>query len=1115
MRDDFREGGRFTTYVPLHGHSTYSFGDGVTKIDDIVGRVNEIGAPAAALTEHGNMCSFFKFYKAAREANINPILGCELYVNDLYHEDVAAFLEAKALQRASRKKAKEEDDTAEDEYGSEADNNHFLVYCKNYEGLKNVIALSNSAFRNFYRKPLVSTENIFEKLDSNNIITTGCVQSKFNQLIWSGDYQGAEQLIMKFKEKWDDDFYLEIQFNGLDIQNKVNEFYVDMHRKHGFKPVFSLDYHYARKDDWYLQYILYVVKQRHTIKNYPEKDWFYTVRDLYIKDINDVYQYAEKEGFPIDVLETAIDSTFEINDKVNIDIPIYPDNFPKIVDTESEAKKIFVTTLMEKFKQKVNNGLIPNDKVDEYLDRIKYEVSVIGELGYFNYFLILSDILENFVYKTGGATGAGRGSAAGSLALFVLDVTKIDPIKYNLIFERFLNVARKDPADVDLDIDSETQKEVENYLKDKYGDDKVCHIANFGKFGAKTVVKDLCRIFELDFVLSNKLTSYFDTIKSDAPVDEQIEKARTIAQSQGDSKLVQFIDEHSQLLVTIGNKMIGMVRQPGRHASGILISNKSLNDSELPVIKVGDDIVTGVQEGGDEREVGELGFCKLDILGLKTASIIKRVIDKVEDKYNIQNLENELLKSDMDDMNVYEQFRKGNCRDIFQFGSDNMINLIKKVEPENIVDLTAINSLFRPAVIYAGGIDEYLANKENVLAAKAKLDDVHPSLWPILEESYGVPVFQEQVMFITQEIGGFSLEEADAARKTLKLLHKGNQDKNEDFLQMLDSFKNGAKQRGVSDSNLDWLLDILAKYSEYSFNKSHSLAYAQNAYIAMWLKVNYPLEYYSVLFNYSTSEDLSWFIKQAVSEGMIFNEFKMSKTTDSFDIDYKSGNLTYGLNMVKGLSSNNISDINSLSSENIYELAEDVRKLNIGKRSIEPLCKLQYFSEIHENSAELLHVLNGIKKKKKKQTIVERVDELIEEFNFDPDFTKNDVISFEKHYLDFYISEHPFITMCKLLDEKFPSARPDMYSPKTAENLEDGKHFVYGVISDIQIKKSKKTGKEYYKIVLEDDERQMFVTIFSSGDMRGLDKGTCLIIPCSKNDFGFSKVWAQKIVKIG
>ena len=455
-------------------------------------------------------------------------------------------------------------------------------------------------------------EKVYNGLNENNIITTGCLQSKWNQYILSGNEVKALELIKKYRDKFGDDFYLEIQLNNLDMQMQCNNFYKKVYEKTGIKPVFALDYHYANKDDWYIQYLLYVIRQRETVNSYTPEDWFYTVHSLYIKQIDEIYAEAEKYGLDKKFLELSIDSTFEINDKVGIELPKYPDNFPKYHEDKALSESEFMQKLKVKWVEKIQNGLLP-DNNKEYTDRLKYELDIIKQKGFIDYFLILDDLLNNFVYKVGGATGAGRGSAGGSLVLFVLDITKIDPIRHNLIFERFLNPARIDPADVDLDIDSDTQKLCEDYLKEKFGKQRVCHIANFGKFGAKTTVKDLCRIHELDFVLSNKLTGYFSD-DPNSPIDFEMKNAYNIAQKKGEKDLMAFIKENKELFLKIAPKMVGMVRQTGRHASGILVSNKDLDCSEIPLLKLKGETVTGVQEGGDEREVSELGNCKLDII---------------------------------------------------------------------------------------------------------------------------------------------------------------------------------------------------------------------------------------------------------------------------------------------------------------------------------------------------------------------------------------------------------------------------------------------------------------------------------------------------------------------
>lgn len=1110
--------GKHTSYIPLHGHSAYSFGDSPARISDLVSRAKEIGADAMALTEHGNMCSFFKFYKECKEQNIKPIVGCELYHNDLFYEDNKRFLEVKrgtSLIDNLQKKIRVENDTDNEEYGSESDNNHFLAYAKNYEGVKNIIHLSNIGFTNFYRKPLVNTELIYEKLDDNNMITTGCMQSKFNQMILKGQGAELEKLLKSFKDKFGDNIYLEVQLNGMKEQNEINEFYYMVSKKLGIKPVFALDYHYANKEDWYIQYLIYVIRQRQTIASYPEDKWFYTVRDLYIKEIDAVYAAAKRDDFDLDFLEEAIDSTFEIRDKTDIKMPVYPDNFPKFTESKKDSYSIFLQKLKERFRDKVDSGLIPKEHESLYIERLSEEIKLIKSKDYVDYFLILDDLLNNFVYKEGGTVGAGRGSAPASLVLYTLGVTKVDPIKHNFVLERFINENRKDPADVDIDFDVDIHGGVEGYLKKTYGEDKVCHIVNFGKFGSKTAIKDLCRIFELDFNLSNKLTGMFSAIRTDDAIEQELENARTLAGNLKDTALVSFIDDNAEMFMDYGNKLIGVVRQSGKHASGILISNKKLIDSDLPVIRVDDEIITGVQEGGDEREVAELGYCKLDILGLITASIIKEAIGNVEKNYNIKNLENTLLTSEFDDPKVYDEFCKGNSRDIFQFGSDNMIFFIKNMQPRTIDDLCIINASWRPAAIHAGCIDELLENRKDLAKAKQKYDAIHPKLWGILEQSCGVISFQEQVMFVLKELGGFTLAEADGVRKILKMLDKKQSPENtEKFNKMLKKFTDGAIANGVSPENAKALLELLAKYSEYSFNRAHSFTYAINAYMSMWLKVNYPLEYYASLLNYASVDNMSWFTKEATSQGVKFNEFKMGNTGARFSVDYINKSVSYGLNIIKGFSAVDIPKIVELKADNVYDLIEKLTEEKIGKRACESLCRLNYFKDVYDNNKLLLACIEGCKKLKKGVTIEKKIDEIVTSAgDKDLKYTRTELFAFEKEYLQFYINEHPYHRHLN----NFRKSDREMFdhlmnsdnaiSPKAmmVENISEGEYVLYGLINDIKILKSKKTKKEYFKILLEDDESQVYITTFIPQDIANIKSGDFIFIEAIKNSYGFTK----------
>lgn len=654
------------------------------------------------------------------------------------------------------------------------------------------------------------------------------------------------------------------------------------------------------------------------------------------------------------------------------------------------------------------------------------------------------------------------------------------------------------------DIDHITHKQVEDYLKRKYGDDKVCHIANFGRFGTKTIVKDLCRVFELDFDASNRLTAYFDPYNTTIPVGEALEKARELALKSKDSKTVTFIDDNKDLLSKHGDRMVGMVRQVGRHASGILISNNTLSDSDIPIYRLKGEYVTGVPEGAEGREVSELGYLKLDILGLVTATINNETIRMVENRYGIENLEQQLLKSNFDDEQVYEQFAEGNCKDIFQFGTDQMVGLIKAVKPKSIYDLSVVNALYRPGAIEAGGIDEYLKNRKDPSSAKYKIDKIHPDIWPVLEESCGVMIYQEQTMFLFQKIGGFTLAQADETRKILKL--SKNEGNNPKYLAMVEKFAAGAKQKGIKQSDITKLVDIMAAYSKYSFNKSHSVSYAINAYISMWLKVKFPKEYYATLLNYSDREEGGLFIKQAQYDGAKFGKFLYGEVREKFEVDYDADIVRYGLNNVKGIKTSDIPKIVNSSVTNMYELVEYVQKQKITKKTIEVLCRLGFFSSIIKNDKLLEAMLLELRASKKLPedftkwagSLEARAKEL-------EDWDETEKYQFQKEYLGFYFKSHPFTEYYEIL-----SQNPDFVNrfviPKQIDAQESYKNIkLLGIVNSIVLKKSKNTGKEYYRLIIEDDLKQIGINVWEANTLTTIQKGNLVVVIVSNNKFGFSK----------
>lgn len=669
----------------------------------------------------------------------------------------------------------------------------------------------------------------------------------------------------------------------------------------------------------------------------------------------------------------------------------------------------------------------------------------------------------------------------------------------------FVLTHNSDAPDVDLDLDSNIHKTVESYLVDKYGIDKVCHIGNYLKFGAKTIVKDLSRVYELDYYLTNKLTSLFSANMNTSVTDE-LKQALDTAKKMDDKDLMAFIEDNYKIFKN-GDRMVGMIRQSGRHASGILISDKKLNQSDIPVIKAKGELVTAVQEGMEDREVSELGYMKLDILGLTTAGIVNDTFKLVENKYGIKNLEMTLLKSNFDDEKVWEQFAIGNCQDIFQFGSNGMRAVIKDIGPNNIYELTAINSLYRPANIEANMIQEYIANRLNPEVAKKRINETYSGLYELLQETYGAIVYQEQIMFVLQEVGGFSLAESDKARKILKKLYKkgSESEQNPEFTKLINQFKQGAIKKGVSEANAELLLQTLSKYTGYTFNKSHSLAYSINAYVSMYLKVHYPLEYFSTLFNYSSQDDMVSLFKIASEQGIKFNDFIVNEVGEKFSVDYTKSTIKMGLQSVKGLPVKDIQKLLDVRINTLTELLVFVKEAKLGKKAIETLCRLGYFSPIHSNSKSLEDILfkaKALKKDVQQESLFPETG-TPNDLDLTNDYTISEKLKYQLEYLGYYISEHPFFATERIARHIEQKISAKMYCPKEAHSKAK-EILVYGVVTTMELKKTK-SGKDYFNLTLEDDIKQIQIKVWDTSEVQEVKIGNSIAMTVECNKFGFSK----------
>lgn len=751
--------GKIKQYVLLHCHSHYSIGDSLLSIEEYVNWAKENGIKSAALTDHGNLCGAFEFNQECIKSEIKPLIGIESYC------------------------------LFKNEFKTDIKRNHIIILAKNKNGYHSILKLlGNSMRESFYYRPIFFYEDIFKLEDV--IISTACMAGRAQSFIISGKEKEAEEFLLLMKNKFKDDFYLECIENNIEEQRVANNWFVKNHKRLGIKCIWTTDSHYAKKEHLAAHDIIKLNFSKSSFLDSDYKTKIYSSRNLYLKtreqiisECKDIYNYS---------IEEFLDNTEEINSKVEIynlkSKEVYMPRFSE------DSFKILCDKSLESLKEKVLNK-------KTYIERLKHELSVIRHKKMEDYFLIVADICE-FAKNNDIHCGVGRGSGGGSLVVYLLGITKIDPLKYELLFERFLNLQRHDAPDIDLDFDSRGRQKIEDYLKGKYGLNSVSHIISFGRFGVKGALRDTFRAyFKTEY--KDELSKYTDFLDNeDEDFDTAINKIVSLA---GQSSRI-FFDKHKKL-VDIARMIVGKIRHYSLHAGGVVISNGNL-ENYIPLMRIDNNIVAGFQEGADNRFITDSGLMKFDILGLNACSIISDTIKNIGDNNIIQK-----IIDDDNNKDVLKQFQIGNSFGVFQFEGRKITEFTKRVHPTKFGDLVAINALYRPAVITAGGLEGFLKNRERFD------DNTTDPFSSILKETYGIPVFQEQIMGVFNKLGGLSLEESDEARHILKLLFKGKEDYT-DFNKLMEKFRNGCKiNTNYNDKQIDDIMEIVKQFSAYSFNK--------------------------------------------------------------------------------------------------------------------------------------------------------------------------------------------------------------------------------------------------------------------------------------------------------
>lgn len=995
-------------FIHLHNHTEYSLLDGAMAIEELVKLAHKYEMDALAITDHGNLFGAIEFYKIARARGIKPIIGIETYVAPRSHKDQSR--DSKIPESSF----------------------HLTLLCENETGYKNLIKLSSIAYlEGFYYKPRIDKE-LLKTYHQGLIGLSGCIRGEIPYRINMGDLNGAESALQEYQEIFGkDNFYIEIMQLGLKNEKETIDKLLELSRKYDAPPVATNDCHYFSPDDYKAHDVLLCIGTKKTLAD-KERLKFET---------HQAYFRSPKEmAILFEDLPEALSNTRLIAERCNLLIDtsgkdVKLPNFPRPEAYESDFDYLKDLTLQNVEKRFVK-------LTEEIKERLNYELKVIKKMGLAGYFLIVRDIIQ-YAKEQGIPVGPGRGSAVGSLVFYVLGITDVNPLRFNLLFERFLNPERISLPDVDIDFSDTRREEVIEFIKRRYGANNVTQVITFGTMQARAVVRDVARVLGIPY---NEVDQIAKMIQHNKKIEQVIEENKEF------KKIINSKKEYSEL-IEIARKLEGLARHPSIHAAGVVITPRELTEY-VPLYKNPErgDISTQYEKNALES----IGLLKMDILGLKTLTVIYECLNAIG-----------LKKEDIpfDDKETYGLLEEGKTVGIFQLESQGMQELLKSMKPEKFEDIIAIIALYRPGPMGNVNIQKLIENKNN----PRKINYLHPKLEAILKETYGTILYQEQVMQIASEIAGFALAEADNLRRAMAK-------KNLELMQEIrEKFMNGASKNGIKVEIAEQIFNQIAPFAGYGFNKSHATAYAVVAYQTAYLKCHFKLEFmlFSLNSEMNDTDRINVLIKEARSLGIEVLPPDINKSFTNFSIENKA--IRYGFAAIKNLGQPVAEAIvNERTHRGSYRSFYDFQRRNKGlnKKAIESLIKAGAFSCLEPDIAKLL------------SKITEPEAEGAQESLFsDGGYNKNnpksakhinlDYFAIEKEAFGFYFREHPL--------EKYRNEFNTMgLTPCSEINLhENGKNLmVGGILSAKRIKKDKK-GRDYAIITIEDFDGAADVFIFA------------------------------------
>ena len=955
-------------FTHLHVHTEYSLLDGSNKINEYVSRVKELGMKSAAITDHGVMFGCIDFYKAAKAAGIKPILGCEVYVAP--------------GSRFDKEKGKEEDRYY-----------HLVLLAETQEGYQNLIKIVSYGFVDgFYYKPRVDME-LLEQYHEGIIALSACLAGEVARNLARGFYEEGKEAALRYEKIFGKgNFFLELQDHGIPEQRQVNHELIRMSRETGIELVATNDVHYTYSSDAEAHDILLCVQTGKSLKD--ENRMRYEGGQYYVKseeEMRRLFPYAPE----------ALENTGKIAERCNVEIEFGVTKLPKFDVPDGYTAWEYLNKLCFEGLDKRYT-----DNKEELKKRLNYELGVIKDMGYVDYFLIVWDFIR-YAREQGIMVGPGRGSAAGSLVSYTLGITKLDPIKYDLLFERFLNPERVSMPDIDVDFCFERRQEVIDYVVEKYGKDQVVQIVTFGTMAARGVIKDVGRVMDVPYVQC-------DTIAKMIPQELNITIDKAM-KANPELKKIYETDETVRKLIDMSRRLEGLPRHTSMHAAGVVISQKPVMEY-VPLSRGSDgSLVTQFTM----TTLEELGLLKMDFLGLRTLTVIQNAEKLVR---RDKGIELDMDKIDYEDKKVYGMLGAGKTEGVFQLESTGMKNFMKELKPGNLEDIIAGLSLYRPGPM--DFIPQYIKGKNNP-------EEIHydcPELEPILKATYGCIVYQEQVMQIVRSLGGYTLGRSDLVRRAMSKKKASVMEKERQNFVYGNEEEGvpGCIHRGISEKTANKIYDDMIDFAKYAFNKSHAAAYAVVSYQTAFLKYYYPVEYMAALMT-SVIHNPSKVAEYILSSRKMQIEIlppDINFGESEFSADH--GAIRYGLSAIKSLGAPMIRAIVEERNENgkyqsLRDFIERMSGRELNKRAIENLIKAGALDQVAGNRRQKLmvyaEIVDAVNQEKKnamtgQMSLFDLIsDEEKEAYEIQmpkvEEYSKEELLSFEKEVLGVYISGHP------------------------------------------------------------------------------------------------------------